>query len=200
MKKIHYLPSFIIGLVSGILAIFILRFIQWPLPLIGDRYYLLLSAAVLFPAAFLVGKFLFQKLKSILQLIKFMEVGVLNTLIDFSILNLLLWVTDITEGYIYLIFIAVAFTFATVNSYLWNKYWTFQKKETAAAAREFGGFYIVTAISLLLREVIAHVVVNVIGIQFGLSAVIWANIGSGIGVLVAFMWNFLGYKFLIFKK
>lgn len=200
MKKTTYLLSFVNGLICGILGFFILRYLKLKLPLIEERYFLLLSACVLFPLALLITNFLFQRFKSLLQLVKFLEVGVLNTLIDNAILNLFMWSTGIKKGGFYLIFIGIAFSIATVNSYCWNKFWTFEKRETKAIPKEFSSFYIVTAISLFLREVIAHGVVNVIGPQFGLSPLLWANIGWGIGILCVFIWNFLGYKFLIFKK
>ncbi len=204
MKKITYFLSFINGLICGILAFFVLRYFHlkegFVLPLIGDRFFLLLFACILFPLALFIANFLFQKIKSLLQLVKFLEVGVLNTLIDNGILNFLMWKTGIEKGGFYLIFIGIAFTIATVNSYCWNKFWTFEKTETRAVPKEFGAFYIVTVISLLIREAIAHGVVNIMGPQFGLSPLLWANVGWGIGILCAFMWNFLGYKFLIFKK
>lgn len=204
MKKIPYFLSFINGLICGILGFFILRYLHlkegFLLPLIGNRFEFLLSVCIIFPLALFVANFLFQKIKSLLQLVKFLEVGVLNTLIDNAILNLLIWKTGIEKGGFYLIFIGIAFTTATLNSYCWNKFWTFEKIETRAAPKEFGAFYIVTGISFLIREVIAHGVVNIIGPQFGLSPLLWANVGWGIGILCAFMWNFLGYKFWIFKK
>lgn len=200
MEKKTYLLSFISGLIAGILGFFVLRYIQWELPIIGDMYYLLVGACIAFPLALFVGNTLFKKFKALLQLVKFLEVGVLNTLIDFAVLNLLLWQTGILKGNVYLVFIGTAFTIAAVNSYIWNKYWTFEKKETGVATKEFGKFYLITVVSLLIREVVAHVIVNVIGSQFGLTEVIWANIGSGLGILIAFTWNFLGYKLIVFKK
>jgi putative flippase GtrA len=47
---------------------------------------------------------------------------------------------------------------------------------------------------------IASFIVNVIGPQFGISSLIWANIGKIGGIIGAFIWNFLGYKFIVFKK
>jgi putative flippase GtrA len=46
----------------------------------------------------------------------------------------------------------------------------------------------------------ASLVVNVIGPQFGMSEKLWANVG-GIGAAFAVVvWNFIGYKFIVFRK
>ena len=66
--------------------------------------------------------------------------------------------------------------------------------------KEFGQFFIVTLIGLGLNVGVASFVVNVIGPQFGLNETLWANIG---GITAAFgvtVWNFIGYKFIVFKK
>jgi putative flippase GtrA len=65
---------------------------------------------------------------------------------------------------------------------------------------EFSQFFIVTVISGGIHIIIASFVVNTIGPQFGASSFIWANIGKILGITVASIWNFLGYKFFVFKK
>jgi putative flippase GtrA len=47
---------------------------------------------------------------------------------------------------------------------------------------------------------VASLVVNSIGIKFGLTPLLWANVGKIAGIAVASIWNFLGYKFVVFKK
>jgi len=42
--------------------------------------------------------------------------------------------------------------------------------------------------------------VNVLGPQFGLSQEIWANIGAIIAAFAALFCNFIGYKFIVFKR
>jgi putative flippase GtrA len=106
----------------------------------------------------------------------------------------------ITSGWYFSFFKIISFSCAAVNSYFWNKFWTFKKKETKVGTKEFSQFYLITGISLLLNVGIASLIVNSIGPQFGLTEKIWANIGAFIGVLGAFIWNFLGYKFIVFKK
>jgi len=147
-----------------------------------------------------IGSLFKNKSQGIFQFFKFTLVGSLNTFIDFGILNFLMFIFQITFGWGYSIFKAISFSSGVINSYFWNKFWTFQKTETKAGAGEFSKFYLVTFIGFLINVSIASFVVNVIGPQFGFSKVMWANIGAFIAVLCAFIWNFLSSKFFVFKK
>lgn len=137
---------------------------------------------------------------AILQLARFFLVGTLNTFVDFGVLNLLMAITGIFAGPFYVVFKGISFLTATINSYLWNKHWTFEKRKEVFAPGEYFKFLVVVTIGLLIHVSVSHLVVNVIGPQFGLSLKIWANVGAFIAVLTAWLWNFTGAKFLVFKK
>ena len=131
---------------------------------------------------------------------KFLLVGALNTLIDLGVLNFLMWISGIYTGIFYSIFKAISFLIATINSYLWNKHWTFEKRERVFAPKEYFKFLIIVTIGLFINVTIASFVVNVIGPQFGITAELWANVGAFSAILIAWVWNFLGTKFIVFKK
>jgi len=65
---------------------------------------------------------------------------------------------------------------------------------------EFSQFFVITLISGGIHVGVASLVVNVIGSQFGVSPFVWATVGKILGITVASVWNFLGYKFIVFKK
>ena len=153
---------------------------------------------IVFPvlcAGGMVAALLFkEKLLILYQFAKFFLVGGMNTLVDLGILNLLIFVSEISSGLWYSVFKGFSFLVATINSYLWNKLWTFKTGKGA-----FSQFLVVSFIGLLINVGIASLVVNSIGIQFGLSAAAWASIGALAGSVVGLIWNFLGYKFIVFK-
>jgi len=131
------------------------------------------------------------------QAVKFILVGILNTFVDLGVLNLLIFTTGIASGFGYSVFKGVSFTVAVVNSYILNKFWTF--KTTGS----FGKFFIVSLIGFGVNVGVASVVVNIIGNQllsFGVSEKIWANVGAIAATFCAMIWNFIGYKFMVFKK
>ena len=140
-----------------------------------------------------------KKIPVIFQIAKFFLIGVFNTFVDLGILNFLMWAFAITAGWGFSFFKAISFSIAAVNSYFWNRIWTF-KAESKASGKEFLKFYIVTGIGFFLNVSIASLIVNVVGPQFGMAMKTWANIGAIIAVVCVAAWNFLGYKFIVFKK
>ena len=160
-------------------------------------------SCIIFPllavSGILIASFLAKKIPIFFQFAKFFLVGVSNTFIDLGILNLLMWVFAASSGVSYSIFKALSFGCSVVNSYFWNKFWTFQNG-TKASTREFSGFCLIAGIGFFLNVGIASLIVNVLGPQLGLSQEIWANIGAIIAICCVSAWSFLGYKFIIFKK
>ncbi len=159
-----------------------------------------ISLPLLALAFILIVSLLKEKMPAIWQLGKFMLVGSLNTFIDLGLLNFLMVLFSIASGWYFSLFKAISFSLAVTNSYFWNKFWTFRHKEKKVGVGEYSQFYLITGIGFLINVSIASLVVNVIGPQFGFSPTLWANVGAVIAVLSAFMWNFLGYKFIVFKK
>ena len=129
------------------------------------------------------------------QAVKFVIVGILNTAVDFAVLNLLMLATGIVAGLGFSLFKALSFLVAVINSYFWNKHWTFQSEREV-----FLQFLAVSAIGFFLNVGTASFLVNSVGPQFGLTEQLWANAGAAAGTLVVMTWNFLGYKFVVFKK
>ncbi len=198
IKKTDAVISVIIGTLIGIFFWFILRNLS--IDLFGLNWLIL----VLFPPASLLGMIIAsiigKKFLSIYQFAKFILVGALNTFIDLGILNLLMGLTLITSGVYYAVFKSLSFLFAAVNSYFWNKHWTFEKKENLFSSGEFTKFFIVTLVGFLINVATATFVVNIIGPQYGIDDIMWGNIGAFTAVFTAFLFNFFGSKFIVFKK
>jgi putative flippase GtrA len=204
-RKSDILASLIIAEADALLLLFILKTIKVQLPpflAFLDPFlpFLPLVLPILALLYILVGSFFKEKFSTIFQLFKFTLTGSLNTFIDFAVLNLLMQTLQIASGWYFSFFKLISFSCAAINSYFWNKFWTFKKKETKVGTKEFSQFYLITGISLLINVGIASLIVNVIGSQFGLSETLWANVGAFGGILCTFIWNFLGYKFIVFKK
>jgi len=204
LKKSDIIISTIIGFLIGVFFFIILKNIGVNIPysrLITSYAWLII---IIFPPLSLLGMFIVsylgRKFSIILQVGKFALVGALNTLIDLGILNGLIWITGIFSGLWYSVFKGLSFLVATVNSYFWNKHWTFEKKQQIFTPKEFSKFLVTTSIGLLINVVIASFVVNIIGPQFGIKEKVWATIGALFAALLAWIWNFLISKFIIFKK
>ncbi|MBI2626236.1 MAG: GtrA family protein [Candidatus Nealsonbacteria bacterium] len=136
---------------------------------------------------------------TIKQAIKFVLVGALNTLVDLGVLNLLIFTSGISTGFAYSAFKGVSFTVAVINSYFLNKFWTFKGQGGATARKEFTQFFIVSFVGFGINVGVASLVVNIIGPQLGIGDKLWANVGAICATFAAMTWNFLGYKFIVFK-
>lgn len=137
--------------------------------------------------------------KLIVQFSKFAVVGVLNTAIDFGALNLLMFSTGVRGGGMLFLFNIISFAAATTNSYFWNKYWTFKDKE-GVRPLQMGQFLTVSVIGALINSSVVSVISTFINPLFGLSSAAWVNVAKIIATGFSFVWNFLGYKFIVFKK
>ena len=138
-----------------------------------------------------------------LQAGKFVLVGILNTLIDFGVLNLLMFATGIASGLWFSVFKGISFLAAVINSYILNRIWTFKGVGQENKGKEFLQFFVVSCVGFSINVGIASLVVNVIAghfIFFGFSPKIWANVGALAATGCSMVWNFIGYKFFVFKK
>jgi len=132
------------------------------------------------------------------QIAKFVVVGGLNTFLDFAVLNVLIAFTGIAAGIGFTLFKAVSFSVAVINSYYWNKFWTFEARGRNKA--EFVEFLVVSLVGVGINVGVASAMVNLVEPLFGLGPVAWANLAALVATFVALTWNFLGYKLLVFRK
>lgn len=118
---------------------------------------------------------------------KFVIVGTLTTLLDWSIYFLLTRVF----GLFYLLAKATAFIAAALNSYYLNRLWTFESRQKKIAL-ELGKFFLVSGFGLLLNTAILHWVVE--NLHLG------DLIGLLIATIVVLSWNFLANKLWVFRR
>lgn len=209
-KKTDLLLAGTIGFACALLFLPIERNLEISKKL-GISIFYIYSLIVLLPLFSVLGiwvaSWLAQKVKFIYQVAKFILVGLLNSLIDWGILNLLMGLAGIFDGPLFLVFKGASFLVATSNSYAWNKLWTFKKPaddkeaiEKKATGKELLQFFIVSIVGFSLNLGIAALIVNVLGRPEGISQELWANVGAFGGTLAGLTWNFLGYKLIVFEK
>lgn len=165
------------------------------------------GSLVLFPAISALGIFIIKdlvkkfgdKFSVFFQFYKFILIGVLNTMLDLTVLNALITLTAISTGWQFSLFKGISFAFAIINSYFWNKLWTF-KISGGVKAAEFSKFFVISLVGLGINVGIASLLVNVIGSPGELREQLWANIAAVSAIGFSTIWNFLGYKIFVFKK
>lgn len=162
-----------------------------------ELVFLLIFANIAIGIAGLIAR----KIPVMLQVAKFVAVGAFNTFLNWGIVNLLMWTTQIFSGALYTFYIAFAFIVANFVSFFWNRYWIFipeKVKARESAKKDYVQFLIVSVIGLTIQTGISSAWVNLLPTE--MTAEIWANIGLVMGTAFSMIWNFLGYKFIVFRK
>lgn len=158
--------------------------------------------------AFYIG----QKIAIVYQIAKFGVIGVGNVLVDLGVLSL---ITILFSSYFkieskmvivgavtfYSLFKSISFIVANINSYFWNKHWTFDQGGKKQTKSEFVQFFIVSIIGFLINVFVASVVFKMIlGTLTSMTAGQLGLIGAAAGSVAGLAWNFVGYKLWVFKK
>lgn len=133
------------------------------------------------------------------QIWKFAVVGFLNTAVDFLVLNLLMYFTGIYKGGLIFILNLISFSIAVINSYFLNKYFTFKYKESNNGTAEFSGFVVVSIFGALINSGVVYLITQ-FEAPFDLHPQIWSNFAKLTATFFSLAWNFIGYKFFVFKK
>lgn len=195
--KTDLLAASFIGILASIFSLIVIKNLSLNIPF-GKPFFVFIPLCV---AGIFVARFLGKRIPVFYQFGKFGETGGLNWLVDFGFLNLFILISGISTGLYFSFFKAVSFIVSVINSYFWNKFWVFKKTGKEKSSQEFGKFSLVSLVGLGINVILASFIVF-LGpkIIFDINSKIWANIAAAFGSLTAMMWNFLGYKFFVFKK
>ena len=202
------------GLFIGLLALPVLHTAK---PALYARYWWAIVPLFLVatPLGLYIAYRIGEKISVVWQIGKFGVIGVLNTLVDWGVLAALFAVGPrwfgvasdhavLTAGAVaitaYTVYKSISFIVANANSYYWNKYWTFAAGVAEKTHAEFLQFFAVSLIGFLLNVGIASYVFKAITPLVGMNVDQWGLVGAAIGSIVGLAWNFLGYKFIVFKK
>lgn len=159
-----------------------------------------------------------EKLIHLLQIfdlkkfLKFGVIGVLNTLVDFAVFyvmdrwvigegpTLLLLGTTVAAG-IY-ISNAIAYVVANIHSFVWNKFWTFQKRDKITRG-EAGRYLLTSAGYLLISSLSLAIFTRILSVPVlaGIVPDNWVNMLAKLPTAcVTIFYNYLMNKFWVFKS
>ena len=143
---------------------------------------------------------LLDKFPIIIQFFKFGVVGVINTAVDLIVLTVLIKIFPSgRKGRLYSLLKAISFIVANVNSYILNRSWTFaQDRGFKNTGVEFSQYFFVSIIGMLINVAVASFVNNSIHPRHPKLVKYWPQIAALFGTAFGLIWNFIGYKFLVF--
>ena len=133
------------------------------------------------------------------QFLRFGCAGLLNAAIDFGTLNLLVFLSGVYGGIGIVPLNVMAFAAASLNSFTWNKLWTFRRPGRAHLAREVGAFYVVAISGLAINSTILWAVTALVPRPVGLPPIAWLNAAKLAAAITASLWDFVWYRGSVFR-
>lgn len=134
------------------------------------------------------------KNKEVSRFARFLTVGAVGTLLDFSILTVLK-----LAGLPTLFANSLSFTAGLLNNFTWNRLWTFGDIVNADWRRQFAQFTLVSFIGLTLNNLIVLSLEGILGTLLGQPQ--WGYLPAKViatGVVV--FWNYFANRTWTFKN
>ena len=132
---------------------------------------------------------------------RFVLVGIINTVVDLGVLNLLIQVTHTGQrGFDFMLIKTTSFMVAVMNSYYLNRSWTFRATgRHKSLVRSGSQFLIVSLVGAVVNVGTASYVATFVPPITGLEK-LWPSAAALVGTAGSFIWNFIGYKYIVFTS
>ncbi len=124
---------------------------------------------------------------------KFAAVGVLNTIVDYLVYCVFVYIF----GIYYLLSHLFSFILANINSFILNSFWTFEQSEKKPALLRFMQFFIVSLVGLALSSLVLFCSVESLKTIFPQYAP--DLLGKIIASFVTLFWNYSASYFFVFR-
>jgi putative flippase GtrA len=130
-----------------------------------------------------------------LRFLKFAIVGAIGSVIDFGIMNLLVWLAHATLT----VAGTVSFICAVISNFTWNRFWTYPESRSKPLAGQLGQFALVNTAGLLIRypilyfgEPLLDKILSGLPVQpvSLLHTLLSHNLTLAIAIGVVMLWNF----------
>ena len=128
------------------------------------------------------------------RFVKFMVVGFSGLIVDFALLNILAHVFNVASW----LAIAIAFVFAAINNFIWNRLWVYPESRQHSLWRHLPTFLLVNAVGLGINELILFLFERPIESIVG-SPVIGLNLTKAIAAVIVMLWNFIVNRLVTFR-
>ena len=129
------------------------------------------------------------------EFIRFGFVGFLNTVIDYVLMNILMFMFHVNQGSGFVFIKIFSISIAVIFSYYMNLFFTFKLKK--GDVNQLIKFVLLSAITIIVNVLIASYLVD--NIDLSINKYLWANIASFVGAIIAIAMRYFGSR-IIFKK
>jgi putative flippase GtrA len=134
----------------------------------------------------------------LLQLLRFCIVGGLNTFVDVLVFNLLMLALPTQDNGLLVIYNSLAYLVGAVNSFCWNKFWTFQQRSSSTNG-QLARFALVTSLGILCNDAFLWLATTLLT-SFSLTSFLWVNVAKVSAIAGSVAVSYLGMRFSVFPK
>lgn len=132
------------------------------------------------------------------KFIRFAIVGVINTIIDLGLLNILISIFGLAQPFLFSFYKGISFICALLNSYFMNKRFTFKVKENKKYT--FHLFIFFSLVGFIINVVSSSLLFYILSAnQISLNTYIIATLSGIFGTILGFLINYINYNYFVFK-
>src|SRR5215467_12115440 len=136
--------------------------------------------------------------KIAMQFLRFCVVGGLNTGVDLLTFNLLIWMFPTQDSGLLVIFNSLAYLIGAINSFCWNKIWTFRQR-SEASSDQFVRFALVTSLGIICNDAFLWLATTIF-ISLSLTSIFWLNVAKVLAIAGSVTVSYIGMRFGVFTK
>jgi len=116
--------------------------------------------------------------KELIRFLKFATVGAIGTVVDFSVLNLLIQLAGLEKAWAN----TCSFTAAVISNFTWNRLWTFPESRERPFLSQLGQFALVNVIGLGINQAIFLSLDRFVLGEAGALAPFMSSLASALGI------------------
>ncbi len=139
-----------------------------------------------------------QRVGLLVQLLRFCIVGGLNTFVDVLAFNLLVWGLPTHDSGLLVVYNSLAFLIGAVNSFCWNKLWTF-KQRSSATNDQLTRFALVTSLGIICNDAFLWLATTILN-SLSLNGFLWVNVAKVSAIVGSVGVSYVGMRFSVFTK
>lgn len=133
------------------------------------------------------------------QFFRFLTVGITNSVVDFGVFNLLLWIFPTRDLRTLVVYNSIAVALAIVNSYLWNTRFTFRAASRGERAHRQRVLFVAQSLfNVGINDLVVALFIRIVAENSLMSAQLAGNVSKLVAMLVASLSSFLIMKYVVF--
>lgn len=136
--------------------------------------------------------------RSVKRYTKFLMVGLVNALVDLIVLNGLLMIAPSTVGVTLMWYNTIAVICAIVNSYIWNRRWTFADKADGSL-REQVWFFVQAMLNLALNDLTMVWLSTYLIFSHSIPLFVSSNAAKGLAMLLSSSMSYGFMRVFVFR-